>query len=158
MRVVSIGHSAGGHFALWLAARHRIPKSSDLYCATPLKLTGVVDLDGPGDLKASLAMPATGLRRSRDHRSDRRITRAAAGTLPRRIADRTAAARRYRQVFLAGRMFGPQAPGYEAAAIKAGDSIQVSVSDAGHFVFIDPASELWPTGTQEALRSVLSLP
>ena len=27
-RVVAIGHSAGGHFALWLAARRKLPESS----------------------------------------------------------------------------------------------------------------------------------
>ncbi len=59
-----------------------------------------------------------------------------------------------RQVFLAGRMFGAQGPAYEAAARKAGDSIQVSVSDSGHFVFIDPASAMWPT-VLKSVRSVL---
>ena len=34
-RVVSIGHSAGGHFALWLAGRKRISKDSELYTANP---------------------------------------------------------------------------------------------------------------------------
>jgi hypothetical protein len=54
-------------------------------------------------------------------------------------------------------MFGAQAPAYEAAAKKAGDTIRTSVSDAGHFVFIDPASAMWPT-VLESVRSVLSIP
>jgi acetyl esterase/lipase len=155
-RVVSIGHSAGGHFALWLAARHRIQKSSDLYSAAPLKITGVVDLDGPGDLKASLAIqqPVCGgpvitdlIGGSPEQQPDRYRAASPVELLPLGA----------RQVFLAGRMFGPQAPGYEAAATKAGDSIQVSVSDAGHFVFIDPASSMWPT-VLKSVKSVLSLP
>ncbi|WP_162053163.1 alpha/beta hydrolase family protein [Pontibacter pamirensis] len=49
-KVVVIGHSAGGHLALWLAARHNLPKSSPLYMKKPLKLTGVVSLAGIPDL------------------------------------------------------------------------------------------------------------
>lgn len=51
-RVVAAGHSAGGHLALWLAARQRLPKTSPLYAAKPLKLRGVVSLAGVGDLRA----------------------------------------------------------------------------------------------------------
>ncbi len=49
-RVVAIGHSAGGHMALWLAARRKLPISSPLHARNPLPLTGVVALGGPGDL------------------------------------------------------------------------------------------------------------
>ncbi|MCC6929828.1 MAG: alpha/beta hydrolase [Gemmatimonadaceae bacterium] len=49
-RVVAIGHSAGGHMALWLAARRKLPASSPLHAASPLLLAGVVALGGPGDL------------------------------------------------------------------------------------------------------------
>lgn len=51
-RVVVIGHSAGGHLALWLAARHRLPKSSSLYVQKPLPVRGVIALGGVPDLKA----------------------------------------------------------------------------------------------------------
>lgn len=155
-RVASIGHSAGGHFALWLAARHRISKDSDLYSAAPLTITGVVDLDGPGDLKAALPIqqPVCG---------GPVITDLIGGS-PEQQPERFRAASPIellplgaRQVVLAGRMFGPQTPGYEAAAKKAGDPIQVSVSDAGHFVFIDPASSMWPA-VLKSVKSVLSLP
>jgi len=50
-RVVSVGHSAGGHLALWLAARTRIPAGSAisqqeeaLTLAGAISLAGVVDL------------------------------------------------------------------------------------------------------------------
>ncbi len=49
-RVVAVGHSAGGHLALWLAARHRLPVASPLFMADPLSLTGVVALAGIPDL------------------------------------------------------------------------------------------------------------
>jgi acetyl esterase/lipase len=51
-RVVPVGHSAGGHLALWLAARPRLPKNSKLTVNhTPLSLLGVVSLAGASDLK-----------------------------------------------------------------------------------------------------------
>ena len=55
-RVVAIGHSAGGHLVMWLAARPKLPKSSELYMSNPLPLHGVVDLDGPTDLKATISV------------------------------------------------------------------------------------------------------
>lgn len=51
-RVVSVGHSAGGHLALWLAARQHIPAQSPLAPhAHPLALAGVLSLAGVLDLK-----------------------------------------------------------------------------------------------------------
>ena len=50
-RVITFGHSAGGHLALWTAARHRLPGESPLWTADPLPLHGTVVLAGPGDLK-----------------------------------------------------------------------------------------------------------
>ena len=63
-RVVSIGHSAGGHLALWLAARPRIahnsplagshitpPGSDNNETAAPLALAGAISLAGVVDLE-----------------------------------------------------------------------------------------------------------
>jgi acetyl esterase/lipase len=52
-RVAAFGHSAGGHLALWLAARHKLPAASPLRMDNPLKITGVVNSGGLADLKAS---------------------------------------------------------------------------------------------------------
>jgi pimeloyl-ACP methyl ester carboxylesterase len=49
-RVVAMGHSAGGHLALWLAGRRRIRAESALFAAEPLALRGVVSLAGVPDL------------------------------------------------------------------------------------------------------------
>ncbi|MCM3569571.1 S9 family peptidase [Neobacillus mesonae] len=50
-RVVTIGHSAGGHLALWAAARHRLPKESILgNFENPLPIKGVISLAGVNDL------------------------------------------------------------------------------------------------------------
>ena len=45
-RVVAVGHSAGGHLALWLAARHRLQSDDPLRGRSPLRLSGVVALAG----------------------------------------------------------------------------------------------------------------
>jgi len=50
-RVVAVGHSAGGHLALWAAARGRLPRQSVLWVAQPLPIRAVVSLAGIGDLK-----------------------------------------------------------------------------------------------------------
>jgi acetyl esterase/lipase len=50
-RVLAVGHSAGGHLALWLAARSRIPKDSPLHASQPLPLRAVVALAGVADLR-----------------------------------------------------------------------------------------------------------
>lgn len=49
-RVVLVGHSAGGHLALWAAARHRLPPTSPWHRAEPLPVRGVVSLAGVADL------------------------------------------------------------------------------------------------------------
>jgi len=49
-RVVAAGHSAGGHLALWLAGRHRLPETSPLFSAGALPVGGVVSLAGIPDL------------------------------------------------------------------------------------------------------------
>lgn len=59
-RVVAIGHSAGGHLALWLAARGRIPKSSALYQRHPLKIAHAISLGGLPDLEATAGSPDNG--------------------------------------------------------------------------------------------------
>ncbi|MEO5618772.1 MAG: alpha/beta hydrolase [Candidatus Eisenbacteria bacterium] len=50
-RVVTVGHSAGGHLALWLAARRNLAAGGALYTADPLRLRGVVSLSGITDLR-----------------------------------------------------------------------------------------------------------
>jgi acetyl esterase/lipase len=45
-KVVAVGHSAGGHLALWAAARGKLPTWSVLRAADPLTFSAVVDLAG----------------------------------------------------------------------------------------------------------------
>ena len=50
-RVIAVGHSAGGHLALWAAARHRVPKDSPVWTPSPVAVRGAVNLDGPSNLQ-----------------------------------------------------------------------------------------------------------
>jgi len=52
-KIAAFGHSAGGHLALWLAARPKLPASSPMRMDNPLKITSVVNSGGLADLKAS---------------------------------------------------------------------------------------------------------
>ncbi|GAA0299268.1 alpha/beta hydrolase [Sphingomonas oligophenolica] len=58
--VVAVGHSAGGHLALWLAARPKIPTDSALRTSHPLPIAHVVSLGGLPDLEATAASPDNG--------------------------------------------------------------------------------------------------
>ncbi len=59
-RVVAVGHSAGGHLALWLAGRRKLPAESPLRTRDPLPLARVVSLGGLPDLEATAASPDNG--------------------------------------------------------------------------------------------------
>jgi acetyl esterase/lipase len=156
-RVVAIGHSAGGHLAMWLAARPNIAKTSEVYSAEPLKLAGVVDLDGPADLKATLPLqqPVCGrpvvtdlIGGSPDDRPERYRAASPAEMLPLGVP----------QFFFAGRMFAAHVAPYEAASQRAGDKLQTTVlPEAGHFVFIDPQSGVWPQ-VLASVKQLLSMP
>ena len=54
-RVVVVGHSAGGHLAMWLAARHRIPRQSPLYSVPAVPLCGAMSIAGAVDLRMAQA-------------------------------------------------------------------------------------------------------
>jgi acetyl esterase/lipase len=143
-RVVSIGHSAGAHLALWLAARAKLPPSSDLYAREPFRLKGVVNLDGPPDLKATIPyqQPICGapvitnlLGGSPEERPERYREGSPIEMLPLGVP----------HAFFAGQMFAAHVAPYEAAVTRAGDVLQIAAfPKAGHFVFIDPQSSVWP--------------
>lgn len=54
-RAVVVGHSAGGHLALWSAARKKLASTSPLHAAHPLRVTGVVDVAGIPNLETDTA-------------------------------------------------------------------------------------------------------
>lgn len=61
-RVVTVGHSSGGHLALWAASRHRIPDGATLDLGDPLPVRGAIGLAAIADLShyRSMEVPACG--------------------------------------------------------------------------------------------------
>ena len=52
-RTAVLGHSAGGHLALWLVSRHRIPNASQIHGAQKYRLVRAVSLAGVCDLRTA---------------------------------------------------------------------------------------------------------
>ncbi len=48
--VAAVGHSAGAHAALWIAARPRLPAASEIGSLDPLPIATAIAIDGPGEL------------------------------------------------------------------------------------------------------------
>ena len=59
-RLVAAGHSAGGHLALWAAARERLPAAKSPGADGPLPISAVVSLGGLADLEALQAPGSQG--------------------------------------------------------------------------------------------------
>lgn len=156
-RVIAIGHSSGGHLAMWLAARPKIPATSDLHMTDPLRLSGAVNLDGPADLKATI--PA------QQSICGAPVITDLIGGAPDQLPERYRAASPVEllpvglpQAYFAGRMFAAQVAPYEAAAKGAGDAVEsAAFPDLGHFLFVDPHSQVWPQ-VLKAVRHLLRIP
>jgi acetyl esterase/lipase len=144
-RVVAIGHSAGGHLALWAAARGRIPAASPLHVADPLKIGAVISLAGIGDLKGqgkAFGLPCG------DDTLDRLLDTAGrkqpyADTSPAELLPTGAKVMMVHGVFDS---VMPPYTGHDYAALvrKAGDKAEVvTIPDAGHFDLVIPTTRAW---------------
>ena len=147
-RIVAIGHSAGGHLALWAAARHRLPQGTPLAASDPQRIAGVVTLAGINDLAAYRANgPACGGAPTIDALTgarDRPPGTALADTSPPALLPIGV-----RQVVASGNTDGivPARFGHEYAALaqRAGDPVEVLELPGDHFALIDPGSSAWTT-------------
>ncbi|MGF7150777.1 acetyl esterase/lipase [Sphingomonas zeicaulis] len=59
-QAVVIGHSAGGHLALWLAARPALPATSPFHATAPFRARTVISQGGIPDLKMIAGLPDHG--------------------------------------------------------------------------------------------------
>ena len=157
-RVVVVGHSAGGHLAMWSAARSKLGAGSPLHALDPLPLRGVLNLPGPVDMTANIA-GYEGLCK------DQVVTGLLGGT-PASVPERYAAASPIRllplgvpQALIIGEyeefVPRPLLEAYVAAASKAGDPVRLLVlPGSDHFQIASPSTTAWPS-VASAIRALL---
>ncbi|GGV69935.1 alpha/beta hydrolase [Streptomyces griseoloalbus] len=140
-RVVVTGHSAGGHLALWAAARHLLPADAPWRTDGPVPLRGVVALAPIADLAVAVKLDVCGgaarqLLGGDDHVAERLPYADPALLLPTGIATTLVQGRTDLDV--------PQAvaESYADAAAKAGEVVGLTLlEDVGHYPLIDPAAD-----------------
>ncbi|MGX1512350.1 alpha/beta hydrolase [Streptomyces collinus] len=140
-RVVLTGHSAGGHLALWAAARHLLPADAPWRTDRPAPLRGVVALAPIADFEVADKLGVCGsaarqLLGAGELFAERRPYADPALLLPTGIATTLVQGRADVDV--------PQAvaEAYADAAAKAGEVVGVTLlEDVGHYPLIDPAAD-----------------
>ncbi|MGZ9932346.1 alpha/beta hydrolase [Streptomyces sp. NC-S4] len=140
-RTVVTGHSAGGHLALWAAARHVLPAGSPWRLSAPPMLRGVVALAPIADFAVAEELGVCGgasaqLLGGAGHWDERLPYADPAALLPTGIA--TAVVQGRDDIVVPQQV----AEAYVAAAAKAGEMVGLTLLDAvGHFPLIDPAAD-----------------
>ncbi|MEU8989454.1 alpha/beta hydrolase [Streptomyces sp. NPDC048558] len=140
-RIVVTGHSAGGHLALWAAARHVLPADAPWRTDRPAPLRGVVALAPIADFAAADKLDVCGgalrqLLGGQVQFAERQPYADPSLLLPTGIATTVVQGRTDVVV--------PQAvaESYADAAAKAGEVIGLTLlEDVGHFPLIDPAAD-----------------
>ncbi|MGW2424399.1 alpha/beta hydrolase [Streptomyces sp. NPDC001709] len=140
-RMVLTGHSAGGHLALWAAARHVLPPDTPWRTGSPAPLRGVVALAPIADFEVAEKLDVCGnaslqLLGGPDSFAERRPYADPVLLLPTGIAT----------TLVQGRtdLVVPHtvAESYADAAAKAGEVVGLTLlEDVGHFPLIDPAAD-----------------
>ncbi|GHI06095.1 lipase [Streptomyces cellostaticus] len=140
-RTVLTGHSAGGHLALWAAARHVLPADAPWRTDGPALLRGVVALAPIADFAVAEKLDVCGnaalqLLGGEGEFADRQPYADPALLLPTGIAT----------TLVQGRtdLVVPHqvAESYADAAAKAGEVVGLTLlEDVGHFPLIDPAAD-----------------
>lgn len=154
--VVIIGHSAGGHLALWAASRLALPSADPLYMPSPIQPRGVVDLAGLPDLRTDV--------RGYEEACSRPVVHEMLGGEP-GIAGRNGVSASpderlplgVRQRIVLGEFEDfvppPMAGAYIAKAQASGDDAQlVTIPRAGHFEIAASTTEAWPAVLQTILN------
>jgi acetyl esterase/lipase len=140
-RIVVTGHSAGGHLALWAAARHVLPEGSPWRLPAAPPLRGVVALAPIADFTTAVELDvcsgAVGQLLGREEDFAARSPYAdPAALLPTGIATALVQGRTDLTV--------PQAvaEAFVDAAAKAGETVGLTLlEEVGHFPLIDPAAD-----------------
>jgi acetyl esterase/lipase len=143
-RTAVMGHSAGGHLALWLVSRHKISKSSPLHESRKSPIVNAISLAGVADLRSAWKerLGHGIVTRLMDGPPDQHPDRYDAGS-PIELLPNGA-----RQVLIHGAVDNTvpmsQSEQFERKAAESGDKCSlVKLADTGHFELIDPESDAW---------------
>jgi acetyl esterase/lipase len=132
--VVTIGHSAGGHLALWAAAR-RDPR---VRITAAVAQAGVVDLEEAYRLGLSRGVVEDFLGGAPEYASERYARASPAALVPLGVPQLLVHGGRDEIVPAA------MSRAYANAASEAGDRVDLAVhEELGHFEHLDPASPAW---------------
>src|SRR5205085_632182 len=147
--LVAIGHSAGGHLALWLAGRPRLPQGSPLHAGRPLAIHDVISLGGLPDLEEAA--------RSENGCGGEVIGRLTSGHFADTSVPRLAPLG-VRQVLINGNQDRiipvAYAEGYAATMRAAGDDVRVRMLDnSGHVELVAPETAAWAAAVEEIQRA-----
>ncbi|MFF9849472.1 alpha/beta hydrolase [Streptomyces litmocidini] len=140
-RTVLTGHSAGGHLALWAAARHVLPADSRWRLSAPPELRGVVALAPIAHFGRAVELGVCGgavteLLGGEGEYAARAASADPAALLPTGIATTLVQGREDVVVPYA------VADAYAEAAAKAGEEVGLTLLEGiGHFPLIDPAAD-----------------
>jgi len=145
-RMVLAGHSAGGHLALWAAARSAGPTRP--YGLTVISLAGVCDLAGCHRLGLGQGAAGELMGGGPEQFPDRYLAADPMAAIPPPA----------RVVLIHGladdRVPWQQSGSYATAATAAGGEARcVLLPDAGHFDVIDPLTPVWPAVQAEFLSA-----
>ncbi len=154
-QVAAVGHSAGGHLALWLAGRKSLDADDPMRGDGPLALNGVVALAGIPDLAAYAAAEGCGAAVSGLLGGDpanvtERLQRASPiAMVPFGITQRLVIGELDTIVPVS------QADAFAEAAGQMGDSVAVvELAGAGHFELIDPTNPAFETIRQSVVEAM----
>lgn len=154
-KVAVIGHSAGGHLALWTASRANIKSTSDVYTENPLSIRGVISLAGIANVTGNnscggLASDVIGvpISPSSNTLSERLLDTSPLQMLPIKI----------KTILISGGSDGIVPPSmgteYSTEATKLGDdSLHYILQGLGHFDLIDSTKTNWAL-YQQSLQEI----
>jgi len=150
-RIVAVGHSAGGHLALWAAGRPRLPIGSVLRSPNPQRIHAVVSLGGLPDLEEAATPPGSGC-------GTEVIARLTDGSFQETSVPRLAPLN-IAQVLINGlqdRIIPVHyAHNYAAKMRAAGDDVRVRMIErTGHVELIAPETAAWAAAVEEIERAL----
>lgn len=163
-RVITMGHSAGGHLAFWVAGRHHLDPHSELAVHQPqVPLAGTIALAGAVDLRLTIDLSGYFT-----FAHDKHEVYALMGGTPKEQPERYQQGDpgellpfHIPQALIQGAEDGqipPELPSrWAQMAKRMGEDVTVSiVPNADHFDVVDPESAAWGT-VRSAVRKMMKL-